>query len=246
MKKKVVVFSYLLFVFTCGKSQTTLNANSSIHEMIWGTGMTRGNGIKPGEVAKTSPLPQGEILGHEFLSADWSLGKIYPFDSDTLHELSFKYNLKSNEIWINHNNKVFAVEGSRIKKLIWTTFEGKQVTLLNSSLLLHSGPPLSGFYEVLDSGTFSLYKQTRIEIKKPTYNVALQTGSLDAEIIKKDILFYGLSGSPLRRISKKKDIAGLIEVKGVSEFFKENNLKVSNEQDMVLLFKYLNRKNNNQ
>lgn len=239
MKQLILISMSLVIGYAKAQTQnSSQSANASIHEMIWGTGMTRGNGIKAGEMAKIIPLAEGEVIGNEFMTDNWCFGEIVMQEAGARYNVHFRYNIRLNELLIKSQDKVFAISGQRVKTIQWISEDNTPVLLTNMQLL-SSDKLEEGFLQLLDSGAFCLYKMQRIEVVKPNYNAALQTGSRDTEITKHVEFFYRSAAGPLIELKNKKSFSSLPEIQ---DFIKSKNLSIKNERDLRVLFAYLNKR----
>jgi hypothetical protein len=244
MKKGILSITLLMQITALNAQQEGgKTAAGAVNEIIWGTGVTNGNGLKPGEIVVGIPLPPGDVIGNEFLYDDWVNATVTLFETENNIALPFKYNLRSNEAHVKYRNEVYAVEGARIKEVVWTMPVANQpVRLVNCKYLAGDAASIQGLFEMLQTGTYSLYKRVRLEIKRPTYNAALQTGSRDTEILKREEYYYAGSDNVAIRIKNKKSLAGVLQLPGVSNFTKTNGLTFKTERDLMMLFSFINQK----
>ncbi len=66
--------------------------------------------------------------------------------------------------------------------------------------------PLTGFFEVLAEGTLPLLLKTKIVVKKPDYNEALNVGPRDTKILGNEKLYYAKVDHVFEVPSPKKKI----------------------------------------
>ena len=76
---------------------------------------------------------------------------------------------------------------------------------------------------------------------KANYNVALDVGSKDSEIVKKEVYYFS-EANKLIEIKRKKDLLGYFKDRSnnMESFISKNKLSVSKERDLITIFKHIN------
>jgi hypothetical protein len=138
------------------------------------------------------------------------------------------------------DKQIKVLPGSKVKNITWmdSATEIKRF-LVNAKEYTTEGVPLTGFFEVLVDGTTSLFKKICLEIKKPDFSPALNVGSKDTRIIKRDQYYFN-SGKEIYRIKSKKDLEPLFanKTEQMNTFIKEEKIKFTKEYDLMRLFVY--------
>lgn len=237
-----LVFTIFIIMSFRAFSQQQTSASNSINEVIFGTGVMSGNGHNLGKMVRGIPLAAGEVVGDEFLNSEWTNGKIAIVEYHKTFDLLFRYNLRTDEVHIKDKEKIYALEGKRINTIAWLDLASNQSVRLVNSAFIKSNIPLvvDGLLQVLDSGKYSLYKKTFLDIKPPTYNAALQTGNKDTEILKKNEYYFAIEDKMLTKLKSKKSISLLTSNNDALHFMKTNNLSFKSEKDLIILFRHLN------
>jgi hypothetical protein len=198
--------------------------------------------VSPGFLLYGIPEVSGEVVGSAYLNNEWKkctlkhVGKNKEF---IIPEC--KVNLYSNQIEVNYNNAMRAIDGFKVESFVLTN-EGEQV-YKNASAFKINGVPQVGFLEVLVDGNNPLYKKTEVRIKKPDYNIALNVGSKNTKIIKEESLYMAQGYELVNVKSIKNKKFSLIfgdTASSVEKFIGENSLRLSQEADLILIFQYAN------
>jgi hypothetical protein len=94
------------------------------------------------------------------------------------------------------------------------------------------------FYQVLIEGKAVLLVDTKFEeVEYKVYNSATTAKRID-----KLVSFYGATGNKIVRITKPEDVLLLLgdKTKQMSDYFKQENIKVKKQADLEKVFKYYN------
>src|SRR5690606_10816167 len=107
---------------------------------------------------------------------------------------------------------------------------------------LEDNSHVRGFFEVLSEGPVTLLSNTSIQVREPTYNVALDMGNRDTRLVKKTV-FYHLDGETVRELpgSRKKLLSVFPHNSDeISEYIKTNKLSLNDATHLKILFDYYN------
>ncbi|MBL7843656.1 MAG: hypothetical protein JNK44_07315 [Cyclobacteriaceae bacterium] len=183
-----------------------------------------------------------EIVGNPYWDTHWGKSSLLLYKNDELVEgYVTRYDIYKDEFEFRLTNDVRVMSGSKVKNVVWIdSVTNKPRYLINGREYKEDGAPLSGFVEVLVEAKVALFKHIKIEVLKPDFNPALNVGSKDTRILKKES-FYFNSGESLIRIKSKKslDALGSKYEQRINQFMKTNNIKLNNESDLVRLFQFL-------
>ena len=145
-------------------------------------------GFRVGEMLYGLPAPSGNVVGDVYLSNNWNQSKIQLYENGKIISgFPVKYNLKSDVIEIKSKTGIKILTASKVKTfVILDSISQEERYFVNAMELRHDGTPLTGFLEVIVDGNTPLLKRTYLFEKEPTYNPALDVGSRDTKILKKE------------------------------------------------------------
>jgi hypothetical protein len=200
-------------------------------------------------------MSKSAVIGNTFLSDSWHLGTLYLTHNRQLESPSFKYDLENNQFLLNAketptekhvSEDVRILHGTHVMAFEMTDpLRGKR-QFLNSvnANMTSAGKPLLGFLEILTDGELVLYRKVETKLLKSNYNVALNAGDRNDRIIRKEIYYIGRSDSmDLQEIGKNKNANLAIfahNQQKIKEFMKQNNLKFTDQSDLVQLVTFHN------
>ncbi len=165
---------------------------------------------------------KGAVAGDIYWDSTWQVGKAwfyaeivrfytpdapdsvagYPIRVDALnHLVEFRLDAA----------RAKAIDASSVRALSWfSAEEQRQVTLVNAREYPLLRDKCSGLVELLAQGVCTVFRCMRIQIIQPTYNVALDVGSRDVRLIKKQV-YYALKNGQLQRFSPRAVIRELLK-----------------------------------
>ncbi len=185
-----------------------------------------------------------DVIGDTYWDNHWAQSSLLMYNrSEAIEGYLIRYDIYKNEFEFKLSGGVKVLQGALVKDMIWLdSLTGTTRVLINARDFTEDGAKVSGFIEVLAEGKNSLYKKLRLEILKPDFNPALNVGSKDARILKKEA-FYFNQGTELTRIKSKKSLEPLLQGKAeqVEKYLKTENIRFNSENDLVKLFQFLNK-----
>jgi hypothetical protein len=208
------------------------------------------DGMTNGDIMYGIPLPPGKVIGDSYLDTHWKKSTILLYEKDKLIQgFPSRYDIYLDELEINARNGIKVLKGDKIKSFVWfdSSTNVPSYFVNAKDFKNEDNVPLTGFFQVLSDGANPLLKKTDIHIRKATYNVALNVGSQDDKILKKDD-FYLLKGSNVFEIpSSRKKLLPLFgdRAEVMEKFIKENSLSTTKEDDLKIIFNQYNSLVNN-
>lgn len=202
--------------------------------------------IRPADLIYGIPIPPGEIIGDVYQDQEWRKTAVLLYSQSKLIEgYRCRYNILSNQIEIQTGSGERAIEGSKVKSFVWIDpKDDSPLFFVNAQDFKVNGHPQSGFLQVLSDGRLPLFKKTSIFIREPDYKPEFSMGSRDTRLIKREQLYY--SGNDelfsLNTKNKRKFIDGFGELSTeIDSFINVNELKISNEDHVILIFEFFNK-----
>lgn len=206
------------------------------------------NGIDEGDILYGMPLPESKVIGDTYMDTTWRRANVMLYEKEKLIEgFPIRYDIYLDEVEFKGKNGIKVIAGSKVKSFVWAD----SLTRTHSYFINGKGfrnednVPFTGFFEVLSEGTVPLLKKTNIDIRKADYNVAMNVGSRDDKILKKN-KFCVLKESRIIELPKsRKKFLTLFDDKSsqLEVFIKENNLLLHIEQDLEMILDYINSLN---
>jgi hypothetical protein len=239
----------IIAILILNLSAQYLLAQSAIPNQIRATNtiarLSDADGLGRNDLMLGIPMPPGRVIGDTYLDRKWNPGSLLLADSEQMIEgFPIKYDISLDRIEIMAKNGVKVIEGKKIKSMVWkdsiTNLPRYFVTARDFKM---DGVGLTGFVEVLSDGTTPLLKRTTIVEKQPDYVPALDVGSRDKKILRREMFFYPLSGE-LIKITNKKTLLSACgdQADDVDSYIKVNKLNVNKEYGLTKTFEYYNSK----
>ncbi len=242
MRVVVVLVLISLGFTTQGISQwaipAQMRASNTLDRLATQNGFSRQSDLLYG-----LPMEPGTVVGDVYLAKSWNTATILLTDSEkTIEGYPVRYNIQDINLEINTQNGIKVLDSKRVKSMVWIDSLTRQPHyFVNASSYKEEGAPLSGLVEVLVDGEVPLLSKFYLEIVKPTYNVAMGSGSKDTKIYKRKVA-YCLSAGSLIKIKTKKDVLAVSEKHSaeIASYISDNHLKANDQADLIQIFTKLN------
>ena len=156
------------------------------------------------------------VRGDVYLDTTFRTGRVlfYPteirrngktFRLDSLVNVPMRLDLKNNELELSTPFGTKVVPGDLVREFAWQQVPGlpQNAAYANTGEFSGKVPERGGFYQVLAAGELSLLLHHKLIVKGPTYNVALNVGSQDTEIIKEKHFYYA-RGKEVAKLSRSR------------------------------------------
>lgn len=238
---KLLLHTFLLFMLPfIGAGQSNNNEylhNRYVLERIG----TNGAGLESSSIPTTFSTPP-EVKGDVYLNKSYDYIVFQLYEGDRVVEgYMAKLDLKLNEFDVITPQGVKALKGNLVKSFIFAdSLTRIQTNYVNArEWRSESNPAFDGFFEILVEGNLTLVKRTGITMLKPDFNPALNVGSKDYRILKKEELYYIDDGKVLE-VPGKRNFAKIFtgKEKEIQNYITEKNLSVSRTKDVVKVFTF--------
>ncbi len=240
MKKFTLLLLILLpFSGFCQAVPTNVRSQFAIDQL------SRSNFSRPDNAIIGIPVPPGRTIGDTYADSKWNIGSVMIANKNTLVEgYLMKYDVKGQVIEIRSAAGIRLLEVRNVAHMVWIDSLTQQPRFfVSASRYKEDGAPLVGLLEVLADGNRTLFRKTYLETKSPTYNIALDAGSRDTEILKKSAFYYNVGEDLVQIKTKKKFLAGLGEHRAdVEAYMKEHDLDVKKSDELSKIFAFYNSK----
>lgn len=240
---RIFTFCYLILIMYYTNAQSDLINSTRANNLAFRLN-NMGGMLKSGDVITGLPSSySSEIVGDVYWDKHWGKSSILMENrTDPVEGYLTRYDIQKNEFEFLLESNVRVLSGSKIVDMIWIdSLSGTTRYLVNAGKYKENGVPLTGFMELLSEGDHSLFKVIRIEILKPDFNPALNVGSKDTRIIKKESYYYA-TGNDLVQIKSKKSVESILQSKGgaMESYLKREAIKFTREADLVKFFNFVN------
>ena len=207
------------------------------------------NGIDEGDILYGIPLPEGKVVGDTYIDTHWRNANVMLFEKEKLIEgFPMRYDIHLDELEFKGKSGIKVLAGSKVKSFVWAdSISRTPAYFINGkSFRNEDDVPFTGFFEVLEEGSVPLLKRTYISVRKADYNVAMNVGSRDDKILKKN-KYYVLRENRLVELpaSRKKFLSFFNDNSRLDEYIRENGLSVTDEHDLKLIMSRYNSVPNN-
>lgn len=193
--------------------------------------------------------PAGKLLGDPYLDTIWQAGTVKFYNrigtsltSDSLSNIPVRIDLNANEVEVRAGAKdIRAVKASAIRYVDVGTSVSKS-RFLNVNEYQVEGNSLSGFFEQIVTGKLQLLLHPSVYIRRANYNVAMNTGSKDDELIKK-FDWYTATGKQATKFSPgKKALLELMADKKeqIEAYLKNEKADLKSRAGLASVFMYYN------
>lgn len=198
--------------------------------------------------------PKGSIQGDIYLDSAWHTAEVFfypdvirrydPDASDSIGGYAVRVEVVDYSVEFLMQDAAKAVEESAIRKINWMK-GGEKVVLVNTRQYPGAGE-LKGFFQVLAEGSLTILKYTKINVYKPTYSVALNVGTKDYRLVKKEEYYYLQQDKKAAKPEKfKPSKSALLELmrsrkSSVEQFIAEHDLNLKKEADLLKLVTFFN------
>jgi len=242
MKIIAAVFFFFLILSECSSQTPTINNNvrsANLLNQLGSYRLTPGDNFFPISSHETS-----KTLGDVYLDFRWSQASLQMYENDNLvNNYLIRYDINNNEFEFRLQSGVKILPGKKVKNMIWIDSLTKASRLMiNAREYKLNGVPLEGFFEVLVEAERPLLKKTYLEILRPNFSPALNVGSKDSKIIKKNEYFY-LVKNDVYQIKNKNSFTALqydMPSMKIEPMLAKESIKLNKEGDLRRFFYLIN------
>lgn len=240
MYPKTIIVFLLVLLSTALQAQFKNSNNNAMN-----TGLIP---LTAGDFVNTFDTHVSKLQGSVYFSDNWSRSNIV-LKSDKLAEGYFsRYDLQNFSLEIRVEDKIYELTGSMVKEFT-LDIEGENGQLERAHFI---NPMIKGKWQenipmflqsLAVKGQYELYLGAYTVVKPPNYNVALDVGSKDPIITKKEH-YYLFDGKTFSRIpTKKKDFSKFFGQfnKNMPAIIKKNKWSPKEKEDILKTVAALNK-----
>jgi hypothetical protein len=201
--------------------------------------------MTPSDLVYGIPMPEKELIGDGYLSLKWNPGSLSLYGTEKLVEgYPLRLDLLKNELELRTKSGIKVIDSKKINSFVWMDSLTKipEYFVNAKDYKSEEGIPFIGFFRIIVDGRMPLFKLTEAYIKKSNYNAALDVGSRDDKIIKKDHFYYAIDGVAYDVPGSKKKFVTIFKEKKpeIEKFIRVNELVLNNQAHLARIFEYYN------
>lgn len=220
--------------------------DSSAQSVLGGaqaSGMDMNTG--PYGTIKSFGFPEKVTTGSKYLYKNWKLGTL-EVDAGVVKEYGMNIDLQNGYLEINTDVGIRAVPMKAVKTLTMGHANTRDLqTFVSTQKYGGTQVGVAGLFEVLvqnDTET-TLLKYNFVEVKQGSYNATLDMGNNEIKYMIKEKYFMSKNGKLIEVSPNKKKFLGSFTGENrtqIENFLKENNVKLKDQEDIVLVCNFLN------
>lgn len=179
-----------------------------------------------------------KLIGSNFLNEEWRMANIYILgDTIRIEDVPARMDLSNGVLEVKVGDQIMVVPSYKIDKV---EFAGWREWYRSRSGINLYGP--TGFYKVLYDGKSQLYCHYSTRIRESNYNVALDKGRKDDEIVIVETYYLMRNGKLIELESKKKKLIEQLGGSKLEQFIRDNGINLKEDSGMIAIAEYLDGK----
>ena len=227
------LFFLSLFLTVSVQSQRVIDVNKNDVDPTRGFFYVVGG--EPFSIAKYVKV----VAGSPYFSEDWMRGSVISSSGQRYDSLQLKLDLLANELhFLDKEGRELITSNPLSEVLLTDSVSGVQSRFVHSSAIAVSVAPDEGWYQLLASGTVTLFVRLHKEISE-----TMPYGSATAEqTIKTSPRYFISFNNVFARIKKINDLADLLNGKStdVRTYISNNRLSGKSSNDYIRVVSYYN------
>ncbi|WP_020601512.1 hypothetical protein [Spirosoma spitsbergense] len=193
----------------------------------------------------------GRLIGNPYLDTTWQAGivKFYgklgmSTNVDSLVGVPVRLDLVANEVEIRAGAKdIRAAQANRVRYVLMNNPRGTTSLFINAREYRGEADDLKGFVELITPGKLTLLEYPTIHIKRANFNVALNTGTKDDELILQKNWYVVRDKKAVKFSPGKKAVLVLMADKEdqITTFLKAEKPDLKSRDGLLSVFSYYNK-----
>jgi hypothetical protein len=195
--------------------------------------------------------PPSKLLGDPYLDTTWQAGNVKFYNkvglsltTDSLKGVPIRLDLSTNEVEIRASVRdVKAVKATAVRYVDMNNAFGSVSRFVNVREYQGEAESLNGFFDQIVAGKLDLLQHPTVYIRKANYNVAMNTGTKDDELMKKMDWYIARDKKAMKFSPGKKAILELMADKKdqIETFLKTEKPDLKTRAGLGNLFAYYNK-----
>ncbi|AKD55396.1 hypothetical protein [Spirosoma radiotolerans] len=193
----------------------------------------------------------GQLIGSPYLDTTWQAGNVKFYNklgvsltADSLAGVPVRLDLSANEVEIRAGEKnIKAVKATAVRYVDVNNLFGTVSRYINVHEYQGDAQALTGFFEQLAMGKLDLLLHPSVYIRRANYNVALNTGTKDDELMKKQDWYVARDKQATKFSPGKKAILELMADKKeqMEAFLKMEKPDLKSRVGLLAVFSFYNK-----
>lgn len=198
-----------------------------------------------GYLTQVPPKP-ANVVGSVYLKENWKQTtlnlKKATLGTQQLVAINMKLDLKTNTFELQTDKDIKVLNGSAVESFVWMDdFQLKEEVYVNCDKFSFEGTKLQGFGRVLSQGEkLSLIQHQYLEIIQADYNMALDVGSKDHKVSKRDKLYFLKDNALIPANKKSFQTLTADKKQEISQYVKSEKLSLKDKQGLSAIVDYYN------
>ena len=195
--------------------------------------------------------PAGQVIGNPYLDTTWQAGIVKFYGKlgmsahvDSLVGVPVRLDLISHEVEIRAGaNDIRAAQANRVRYVLMNNRMGSTSLFVNAREYRGEADDLNGFIELVSPGKLTLLEYPSIHVRKGNYNVALNTGTKDDELVLQKSWYVVRDKKAIRFSPGKKAVLSLMADKEdqIEAFLKAEKPDLKSRAGLVSVFSHYNK-----
>lgn len=195
--------------------------------------------------------PAGTVIGTPYLDTTWQAGNVKFYNRlgtsltlDSLAGVPVRLDLLANEVEVRAGAaNIKAVKATAVRYVDMNNAYGSASRFINVHEYQGDAEPLKGFFEQVVTGKLDLLLHPSIYIRRANFNMALNTGTKDDELMKKMDWYVARDKTATKFSPGKKAILDLMTDKKeqMEAFLKQEKPDLKSREGLLAVFAYYNK-----
>jgi hypothetical protein len=178
---------------------------------------------------------ESSLKGTSYLYKDWVLSDIvFSEDGSVMKDQLTKLDIKDNLLEIKDNDQVKVFNANQVYSVV---LKLNTDTFITKNTINVEEP--DGFFKILYNTYSSLLCHYSTEIKKANYNVTLDVGDRDDEIVLHKTYYAFIEGNLIKiENTRRKLLKQFLSDEKIKTFISENKIDPKKEEDIIELLRF--------
>ncbi|WP_018621300.1 hypothetical protein [Spirosoma luteum] len=193
----------------------------------------------------------GRLIGNPYLDTTWQAGivKFYgklgiSANADSLAGVPVRLDLVANDVEIRAGAKdIRSAQANRVRYVLMNNTRGTTSLFINAREYRGEADELTGFVELIAPGKLTLLEHPSIHIKRANFNVAMNTGTKDDELVLQKSWYVARDKKAVKFSPGKKAVLELMADKKeqMEAFLKAEKPDLKSRAGLLSVFSYYNK-----
>ena len=192
--------------------------------------------------------PAGKVIGDVYVDTAWQAGNVKFYGklnatTDSLAGVPVRLDLMANEVEVRASTQdIRAAKASTVRYVDVNNRIGSSTRFINVREYRGEADALSGFFEQVVTGKLDLLQHPSVYVRRGNYNMALNVGTKDDEIVKKTDWYIAKNKQATKFSPGKKALLDLMSDRKdqVEAYLKKDKPDLKSRSGLIALVAYYN------